>query len=363
MLNKKKIYAKIDAFAYRADLKRRAERANHHAERLVQAPLSQEEKIQIKEKWGKWGGKYSSFAFYKAFCGRFDACYVPDDYYDYAEHVLNLRWSAYFLQHKCHLKYILPPENRAQVIVQKVDGHFITEENVEMTEYQAIELLKQNPVFVAKIARGTGSGKGVQRIDLNTIDDKDAFLHKLVSPEDMEFEQIIRQSDFMSRFNASSVNTIRFVTLNINGNCTVLSAFLRMGADGTFVDNFCSKRGILVGIDQEGHVNPFGINHEYEKQYKSPTGLILDGIQIPNYDSIKEQIISFHQRMPFANLIGWDVAIDINEKPVVIEINLDSALIELHQVFNGPIFGDRLEEVIQYIKRKEPLLKHQMMIY
>lgn len=358
-----KFYRLIDRFAFRCDLKRRADRSNNRAAHYERIGLSKEEKQEIKEIWGRWGGRYESFGFYKKFCGVFNPYYVPNDYYDFAEHVFNLRWAAFFLQHKSLLKCFLPKQNRAEVIIQKIDGHIVLEDNTEITKQEAIALLKQHPIFVAKVARGSGGGKGVKKIVLQEIADQNVFFDDLLAPTDIEIEKVVKQSAFMAQFNPDSVNTIRFITLNINNECTVLSAFIRMGACGSFVDNLSGGHGVLVGIDSEGYLNEFGIDKDFNKRFESPTGVKFNGLCIPNYSGIKEQMIGFHKKIPFANLIGWDVTLAPDLSPIIIEINLDSALIEAHQVFNGPVFGPRLEEVMLYIETRTPLLRHQMITY
>lgn len=350
----KKIYRNFDA-------RLRQERANSHARRLEQSALTKDEKRKIKSFWGEWGGKYWSFAFYKAFSGKFDVRYVPDDYYDYAEHVLNLRWAAFFLQHKCNLKYIIPESNRPKAIVQKVDGHYVTEDNREMSEQDAIRLLESRDVFIAKNALGPGGGKGVRRVVM--LEGGRDLLQEVLKWHDITFEEVVEQHAFMAQFNPDSVNTIRFVTLNINGRCDVLSAFIRMGAVGSYVDNLSGGNGVLVGLNQEGCVNEFGIDKHFQKKGNAPTGIPLKGLKVPDYNMLKDQIVSFHQRIPFANLIGWDVAIGKDGSPVVLEINLDSALVEAHQVFNGPIFGERLAEVMRYIEDRKPTLRHSYITY
>lgn len=356
---KKRFYNKLDKIAFKYDLKRRAEKANNRGSRYGYATLTKEEKQEIKCIWGDYGGKYHAFGFYKQFCGVFSPFFVPDDYYDFAEHVFNLRWAAFFLQHKCNMKYIVPAKNRAKVIVQKIDGHFVLEDNTEISKEETVALLKKHEVFMRKVARGTGGGKGVSIILLKEINDFDELLHG----NDIEFEEIVQQNDFLAQFNPDSVNTIRLVTLNINEKCTVLSAFFRMGSKGSFVDNFCSGVGTLVGVNNEGYLNEFGVDKNFNKIYKAPTGLEFKGIQIPNYFQIKQQIIDFHKKIPYANLIGWDITLDINLTPIIIEVNLDSAHLALHQIFNGPIFGDRLSEVKDYIERRRSTLWHQMITY
>lgn len=360
---KRKIYACIDAFAYRIDLKRRADKSNYRGSRFAGVTLTKDEESQVRKVWDKWGGNYGVFRFYKRFCGSFSPFFVPNDYYDFAEHVFNLRWAAFFLQHKCNLKLFIPQKNRVRVILQKIDGHYLREDNTEISESEAKMILLSEPVFMAKVARGSGGGKGVKRVDWKQIDDKDEYVCGLLQPIDMEFESVLHQSDFMAQFNSDSVNTLRLVTLNINGRCSVLSTFLRMGAKGSFVDNLSGGKGVLVGVKQDGSLHDFGITKRYEKRFHSPSGVCFKGIVVPDFERIKETVMSLHKRIPYANLIGWDIALDSSNTVIVIEVNLDSAEIEAHQVFNGPVFGERLDEVMEYVRERTPLIRHQMITY
>ena len=86
-------------------------------------------------------------------------------------------------------------------------------------------------------------------------------------------------------------------------------------------------------------------------------------MKVPDWESVKEKVVEFHQHIPHANLIGWDIAINKDGVPVVVEVNLDHAEVEAHQIFNGPIFGDRFDEVRKYVKRKKPMLRHSVIAY
>ena len=57
-----------------------------------------------------------------------------------------------------------------------------------------------------------------------------------------------------------------------------------------------------------------------------------------------------HKNFPLAKLIAWDIAIDVNNDIKVIEINLNNGDVYWHQLYNGPLFGRRIDEVIEYIK-------------
>lgn len=342
--------------------KRRREYANQRLAKLHKIKLTRTEKKLVGKTWNEWNS--DSFGFYKCFCGTFNVNFVPNDYYDFAEHVFNPRWSSFFLQHKCNLKYIIPELNRPKTILQKIEGHYVFKDNIEISEQKAIDVLIGQDEFVCKVAFGTGGGHGVQKIGLHNVEDKNVFLKQLLNrSNDLIIQELIVQSDFMSAFNMDSVNTIRLLSLNINQRCTVLSSFIRMGSPGSFVDNLCTGGGVLVGVDSNGILSAWGITKSYDKVTMAPTGVKFEGLIVPNWEKIKDTIISFHQKIPYANLIGWDIAISADGTPIVIEINLDSAEIEAHQVFNGPVFGERLQEVKDYINKRSPKLRHAMISY
>ena len=361
----RKIRGKADNFINSLDLRSRADRANDRIQdKSLLTKLSKDELSHCKSYWNDSfsKGKLRAFEFYKTFAGTVTPYYIPNDYYQWAEHVLNLRWGAFFLQHKCCLKYFIPKENRPITILQKIDGHIVDEENQEYDIVWAKNLLKNEKTFVRKIARGTGGGRGVKKVTIsNTTSEEE--VDEILAPTDIIIQKIIEQNSFMSELNKDSINTIRMLTLNINNNCSCLSCFIRIGAKGSFVDNLSTGGGIFVGVDQNGKISKYGYDKFFKQTECAPSGKKLSGLEINGFDRIKDTIISFHRRIPFANLIAWDIAINKDGVPIIIEINLDSGEIECHQIFNGPVFGERTQEVMDYIKMKEPSIKHAIITY
>ena len=354
-------FAIFDKFAYKLYEMRRRRHANSRAVGRSQlAKLSKQEMASFKSVWGDCSPV--SHEFYKGFGLPFDTHFVPNDYYDYAEHVLNLRWGAMFLQHKSALKYIIPSSHRPHTFLHKIDGHFVLDDNTEISLDEAKRILKEKHEFIRKIALCSGGGHGVIRVCWDTETDPDALLDKLLKPDNLVFQDLIRQNSFLASFNPDSVNTFRLLTLNINGKCTLLSAFFRMGAKGSYVDNLCAG-GVLVGVSKDGDLHEFGVTKDYMKYYESPTGEQFRGVKIPYWDKIRQEVLDFHRQIPYANLIGWDITMNQDNEVIVIEINLDGAELEAHQVFNGPVFGDRFDEVRQYIDAKKPKLRHAMITF
>ena len=55
--------------------------------------------------------------------------------------------------------------------------------------------------------------------------------------------------------------------------------------------------------------------------------------------------------IPNIGIVGWDVALDSNDNPLLIEVNIGGPGILYEQLCTGPIFGERTQEVIEYCKK------------
>lgn len=151
-------------------------------------------------------------------------------------------------------------------------------------------------------------------------------LAKILKNEPLVFESVIKQTDQFKKFNHSSVNTIRFMTILFpSGEAEVIAAFLRIGRNGSCVDNAGSGGNIDAAVDIEtGKIHSAiqfnGWRNISPLTSHPDTGTLLDGVMIENWHDIKNKVLQFQQAMPFLKAIGWDIAITDNG-PVVIEIN------------------------------------------
>lgn len=314
--------------------------------------LDVSEKKAIHEKWGelsKYGlvgsGYDNVFAFYKFFHNTVDVNLSPSDFYYNCELALNKRWSLNFLSHKSNLHCFVPEQNRPTTIIYNINDHLYDACDRIITKEEGFKLMKNKNEFVVKQSLFTGGGKGVRRFE-NPSDDQ---IKEILDGSDFIAQEILTQHVFFSELNQSSVNTIRMETLFLNNTVTVLSAFIRIGAKGSFVDNITGREGMVVGVDENGKLCSFGLTKDYDKVYESSSGKEFEGLVIPNYQYIKNTVLEFHKQFPLVNLINWDVAIDENGLAKIIEINLNAMNPLYHQIFNGPIFKDRTNEVIDFV--------------
>lgn len=53
--------------------------------------------------------------------------------------------------------------------------------------------------------------------------------------------------------------------------------------------------------------------------------------------------------MPHFRLVSWDIAVDNENNPVLVECNLKFGQLDFHQLNNGPLFGDDTEIILDEV--------------
>ena len=183
--------------------------------------------------------------------------------------------------------------------------------------------------FVVKPAADTSHGDGVRIYDKQQIKELSggpiSIADILVSSITL-FERIVKQSEQMSSFNSSSVNTIRIVTaLYPDKTVKIIGSFLKIGRAGSCIDNAGNGGNVDCGVNHENGELFNAIEFNSWDDIKSikthpDSNVKIDGTKIDNWDSIVTEVKSFQSRFHWLKCIGWDVAIT-EEGPVIIEIN------------------------------------------
>ena len=92
----------------------------------------------------------------------------------------------------------------------------------------------------------------------------------------------------------------------------------------------------------------FAITHFDKPTLKEFLG--FESLTIPNYDRVMKFVFDLHRRLPYFDLVGWDIALDVNNEPVFIEMNL-TAESGFAQMNGGPLFGKYLDEVMERVSK------------
>ena len=48
-------------------------------------------------------------------------------------------------------------------------------------------------------------------------------------------------------------------------------------------------------------------------------------------------------------MISWDIAIDNNTDPILVEANFANGQLDFHQLNNGPLFGNLTESILTQV--------------
>ncbi len=161
---------------------------------------------------------------------------------------------------------------------------------------------------------------------LNYFNGKIAHLSDVLRKHPLIFESLIKQTAQFASFNASSVNTVRFMTvLYPNAEAKIIASFIKIGRAGSCVDNAGSGGNVDVCIDIETGEIKYAIQydgwHNITEIEKHPdSGTQLNGVVIDNWEQIKAEVVRFQQSMPWCKAAGWDIAIT-DDGPLVIEVN------------------------------------------
>ena len=266
-------------------------------------------------------------------------------------HYYNVEWSRIdydylraFLD-KNYMDVVLPCVKHPVTLIRKIHGQYLDVDFNPMSKPQAIDKLYENldPGIVVKISRSSSGGKGVRFLGKGST--KEDISEALDVDPDVAVQLVMRQHPEMAKMNASSVNTIRIICIILDGESIPLSSVVRIGNSGSRVDNF-SSGGVGCGVKPDGRLNDCGYTQKGERYDVHPNGFVFSEGFVPNFDKVLEAVKRCHMRVPMFGVASWDIAIDEDGEPVLIEYNVGGAGIDIHQYNNGPLYGKYRERII-----------------
>lgn len=242
---------------------------------------------------------------------------------------------------------LFPDVNRPQTFIKNINGFFYDERN-SISKEDAISRCQNLSGAVIKPTLFGHWGEGVKlfHTDNGHIPELDISVADLFSNYNRDFiiQSKLEQHPDLAKLNPSSVNTIRVLSYRRENEVIILYAVIRIGRMGKSVDNETAG-GIKADIDlMTGRIKGLAFGNSTEKDMpQTDSGIVLDKYLIPSFPQVLEFVKDLHQRLPFFKLVGWDVSVDTNGNPVMIEWNRSA---ELSQVAHGPAFGEYTEEIL-----------------
>ena len=177
----------------------------------------------------------------------------------------------------------------------------------EKEDFEAF--VAKHPRFIIKPFSGA-NGVGIRIVD----ESLEGPFEKMYGALKKEFksgfvaEELIIQAKELSEVNASSVNTMRVITIRMDDRVEILPCVWRVGQGGKCVDNGGSG-GIFCVLDDNGKVmstaDEKGRSYEVHPDSKVP----LIGFQVPRFEEAKQLARELATVVPDNRYCGWDIAL------------------------------------------------------
>ncbi len=312
--------------------------------------LTREQKREIQDYYKSMIGRkvpLSSHEYFYSRTGLYSKEYVPRGLYvvDLLPKANKVTYRDAYAD-KNMIDVFLPNVKHPHTILKRMNGYYYYE-SVPISEEEAVVKCSnlQNCIIKPVLEN---SGKGVRGLEVKdgqtNIDGLDLNTLFMKYGDNFQIQERLRQHERMNLLNPTSVNTIRILTYRSNMEILIIYSVVRIGRKGQVIDNQCAG-GISTIINENGKLGKYAFAGFTENDIlKTDVGTVLEGFEIPSYDKAIETVKRLHYQLPFFNLVGWDIAIDEEGDPVVIEWN---AYTGLSQSAIGPGFGKYTERIIR----------------
>ena len=316
-------------------------------------PLTTAEKLKIKNLWGiKLNLKY--FELYKTGRAEVDPRFVPDDlYYTVIDPYFNKTLDCRYIDDKNLYNLLFSDVKQPMTVARKENGQFVSSSYELMTEQDVLANCEKAGTVVLKKSTNANGGEEIHFWKYDGSEGSIDTLKNILSKDyDLVIQECVKQHPEIAKLHPSSINTIRILTLNWHGEIRVLSTIIRMGANGSNVDNGHSG-GVFCGIAENGRLKDCADNYitgkKFEKTHPTSGAVFSDSV-IPNFDRCKELVCKLAPRLTsFSRLTSWDLSVTEDSEPILIEVNLAYGGLFFHQIANGPVFGDLTKCIIKEV--------------
>lgn len=323
--------------------------------------LTAEEEEKIYNYWKKYTNDFQIdyHKYYIDRTGKFDEKFIPDDLFvAYIDGYLNNRAIEPGIADKNYFDLYLKGFKLPETYVHLINGIFEDNNYNIITKEQAKNILYQKKKIVVKPSMASYGGRDVVILENCTKEEIDYFMDNLNS-DNLIFQEAINQSLETGKLHTKSLNTIRIMTLILNDEVKILPSAFRMGVGDSKVDN-ASFGGIYCKINEDGTLSNFAYDALGKKFEKHPDGGEFTSVHFDFMDDVKKMVIEAAQRFPHFRLIGWDIAINNKNEPVIIEANLTMSGMDVIETICGPLFGEYTDQVLEEVFLKKHNKKTSM---
>ena len=271
---------------------------------------------------------------------------------------INERRFDTFYDDKNNLDIFLKKGICCQTILRKIEGVY-KDENFAVISDLSIDKVYSTfepySVLIVKPSYRTSGGTSVIKLEKVNgcwmVGDQELSLSFLDTYNDNFIIQVLlEQSETMSQFCSSSVNTLRMITYRsvLDNKIEVVASILRIGHEGSLTDNI-SGGGKAVCVNNEGIVgtNLFdyygNISHEINS-----IDFNNSSFKIPNYSNVLDFAKNVAAAYPHHHLLAMDIALDKTNSPKIIEVNVNGFSLDVPYFAQIDLFKEHSDEILMF---------------
>lgn len=312
--------------------------------------LSNEQKHEIQKYWQSLVGYKIPTNWHRYFYARtgiYSVKYIPTSLYRYelTGRLNQLPWCVPFSDKNLN-DIVLPGMKQPHTYLKNRNGYFYFENKAVSLDGAVEECANIGDVIIKPTLSSHGNGVKKLHIRDGVVDRNGKKLKDLLLDYGKNFliQELVKQHPAMNALNPDSINTIRIVTYRKSMEVFVLYAAIRIGREGQTIDNE-SAGGISTKINMDGTLCKYAYGAPgQDKIEMTDSGVVLEGYQVPSFDKVLAVVKEQHLNLPFQDLVGWDICVDDEGNPLMLEWNTTP---ELSQSAVGPAFGEYTEMVVK----------------
>ncbi len=321
--------------------------------------LTKEQKSEIAQFWGLQHPSEYDFYTHEIMLnvrGEFDVRYLPERihkvYLDPSQvkRGFNRPW-----EDKNYFERFQPNLPLPYTFVRNIDGCFLDHDYRHISREEAKRIMLEHLPLIVKPSIDSGEGK-----NLRLVSDAKG-VEEVFTAYDKNYlaQEVIAQCELFEKTNPHSVNAMRIVTAIVNGEAKLMSGMLLTNTTDVIACNTNKGPGegvVCIGIDDKGKFLDTGYYENAKPLTEMPNGLKFGGLEVPSYKEAVALALEAHNAMPMFGIIGWDITIDKDNKPLIIEWNLHAIGMYHSQLTTGPLFGEDSE---YFAKQAKELMKRR----
>ncbi len=276
--------------------------------------------------------------------------YIPASLYFYyiSPYLMNMNMTMAYVDKNNYCR-LFPDVKQPETICHNINGRFYNcLGGAHLALNDVISKLSCIDSYIIKPAIESGRGRDVTLVCNEKSRQK---IEQTLKSFESDFivQHVVKQHPTLSSLNPTSLNTCRVYTYLpiLRQEYVVLGAAVRFGGKGAYRDNACTGGGFCK-IHKDGRIDDRISQYRFlgRRSLTEEKGLV--DLQFPSFDKVINTCLNMHRQLPYMDLVGWDIAVNEDGEPILIELNQYPDC-EFIQLFNGPMFGEYTDDLLAAI--------------